>query len=85
MAQKKLKKQQQQVKHQQNEAVLNKYAKLMKERKEMKTDQQQQSLFEEKESNDLQKSETNDTVVLDSDAEDFFDSPTRTDNSKNGF
>ena len=57
----------------------------MKERKQMKEDHQQQSLFKEKESNDVQKSETNDTVVLDSNAEDFFDSLTRTDNSKNGF
>ena len=72
MTQNKLQKQQQQVKRQQNEAVLNKYAKIMEGRKQMEEDQQQHSLSKEKESNERQKSETNDTVVLDSDDEDLF-------------
>lgn len=40
--------------------------------------------FQEKESNELQISETNDTVSLDSD-DDFNNSPTRTHSSKNWF
>ena len=51
----------------------------------MEEDEQQRSLYKKKESNELEKSETNDTVVIDLDDENLFYSPTRTNNSKNWF
>ena len=55
----------------------------MEGRKQMEEDQQQHSLSKENKSNELQKSELNGTVVLDSEDEDLFQSPTRTNNGKN--
>ena len=57
----------------------------MERRKQMEEDEQQHSLSKKKESNELEKSETKDTVVIDLDDEDLFYSPTRTNTSKNWF